>query len=102
MDFIILPQYFTLYHLFIQDVSLTHKYIICLCGFCRLESYLYNKFLGNTYVNSSPHLHYFDSIFTLICTFQYRRLQYLIIKYLALYNKYEITLKSLLPWMIIC
>ena len=76
MDFIILPQYFTLYHLFIQDVSLAHKYIICLRGFCRLESYLHNKFLGNTYVKSSPHLLYFDSIFTQICTFQYRRLQY--------------------------
>ena len=58
MDFIILPQYFTLYHLFIQDVSLTHKYIICLRGFWRLESYLYNRFLGNTYVKSSPHLQY--------------------------------------------
>ena len=64
MDFIISPQYFTLYYLFIQDVSLTHKYIICLRGFCRLESYLYNKFLGNTYVKSLPHLHDFDSIFT--------------------------------------
>ena len=79
MDFIILPQYLTLYHLFIQDVSLIHKYIICLRGFCRLESHLYNKFIGNTYVKGpkgSPHLHYFDSIFTRICTFQYRRLRY--------------------------
>ena len=36
MDFIILPQYFTLYHLFIQDVSLTHKHIICLPDTCAI------------------------------------------------------------------
>ena len=30
--------------------------------------YLYNKLLGNTYLKSSPHLRYFDSIFTRICT----------------------------------
>ena len=31
--------------------------------------YLYNTLLCNTYVKSSPHLRYFDSTFTRICTF---------------------------------
>ena len=87
MDFINSTQYFTLF-LFIQNGILT-------------QSFLYNKLLGNTYVKSSPHLHYFDSSFPLICTFSYRQLQYSIIKYLVLYNKYEITIKSFLPWIII-
>ena len=56
MDFIILPQYFTQYYLFISDVSLTHKYIICLCGVQQILVNLYNKLPGNTYVKISPHL----------------------------------------------
>ena len=63
MDLIILSRYFTLYHLFIQDISSTHKSIWDLLGFLQIAVYLYNKLLGNTYVKSLPHLRYFDSIF---------------------------------------
>ena len=55
--------------------------------------YLYNNLLGNTYIKSLPHLHYFDSIFTQICSFLSGWLRYSFRKYLALYNKYEISIK---------
>ena len=70
MDFIISTQYFTLHHLFIQVISLTHKYIWDLRGVLQIGVDLYNKLQGNPYVKSLPDLRWIiDTIFTLICTF---------------------------------
>ena len=69
MDFITLPQYFTMY-LFIQDGILTQSFNYRqLTWVLLIGVYLYNTLLGKTYVKSSPHLRYFDSIFTRTCTF---------------------------------
>ena len=68
MDFIFYAQYFTLHHLFIQDISEHINKFEYYVGFCRLEWIYIINYLGNTYVKSLKQLRYSDSIFTLTFT----------------------------------
>ena len=68
MDFIVSAQYFTLHHLFIQDISQHINKFETYMGFYRLESIYIINYYGNTYVKILPQLRYSDSILTLTCT----------------------------------
>ena len=59
MDFIISTQYFTLYHVFIQDVNLTQSSQSSnICGVLQIGVDLYNNLLGNTYLKNLRQLRY--------------------------------------------